>query len=635
MQIKPLSRERLNHSIQVNKAFPYQSLVERMSLTASIFKEKLISPKNSAGVNQLLAIDEKSQRISGNTGLYCYNKDEAEAYWLAMFCVDTAFRGQGIGKKLLNFSIDKARSDGKKFLQLYTSNDPNEAAAQIIFMDFQLLSKPLNKQIIGLIVVATAVSGAIAYYGISQFGGRVGETTASRRVETPPPVTKVTALGRLEPEAEIIRLSAPLALDGDRVAQLLVKQGDRVEKGQVVAILDSRDRLQDALLQAQKQHQVAVAKLAQVKAGAKAGEIAAQKATIERLQAQLQGDKTAQQETIARIEAQWQGDKTAQQETIARIEAQWQGDKTAQIEAIARIQAQWQGDKTAQQATIKKLEAELNNALAEYQRYQQLHKEGAISNSTFDSKSLSVETAKQQLSEAKAILDRINTTASKQLSEAKAILDRINTTGSKQLSEAKAILDRINTTGSKQLSEAKVTLNRINATGREQVREAAATLDGIAEVRPTDVQAAQAEVENAIAATRRAQTDLNQAYIKAPIAGQILKINTRVGEKIGENGIADLAQTDQMVAVAEIYQTDIGKIKMGQPALITGQAFAGELRGIVSEIGLQVNRQNVFSNQPGENLDRRVIEIKIRLNPEDSKRVAGLTNLQVQTAIEL
>ncbi|NJN13951.1 MAG: HlyD family secretion protein, partial [Richelia sp. RM2_1_2] len=57
--------------------------------------------------------------------------------------------------------------------------------------------------------------------------------------------------------------------------------------------------------------------------------------------------------------------------------------------------------------------------------------------------------------------------------------------------------------------------------------------------------------------------------------------------------------------------------------------------GEVSQIGLQVNRQNVFSNEPGENLDRRVIDVKIRLNPEDSKRVSGLTNLQVQTEIEL
>ncbi len=90
-----------------------------------------------------------------------------------------------------------------------------------------------------------------------------------------------------------------------------------------------------------------------------------------------------------------------------------------------------------------------------------------------------------------------------------------------------------------------------------------------------------------------------------------------------------------MLVVAEVYQTDIGKIQLGQQAVITGQAFSGELRGKVSHIGLQVNKQNVFSNQPGENLDRRVVEVKIHLNPEDSTRVGSLTNLQVQTAIEL
>jgi HlyD family secretion protein len=88
-----------------------------------------------------------------------------------------------------------------------------------------------------------------------------------------------------------------------------------------------------------------------------------------------------------------------------------------------------------------------------------------------------------------------------------------------------------------------------------------------------------------------------------------------------------------MIAVAEVYQTDIAKVKLGQQAVITSQGFTGELRGTVSLIGLQVNRQNVFSNQPGENLDSRVVEVKIHLNAEDSTRVAGLTNLQVQIAI--
>jgi HlyD family secretion protein len=426
----------------------------------------------------------------------------------------------------------------------------------------KLLKKVYNKELVTLVIAATAITGGIVVYGISQFG-LVGQTEKSESVETTPNIQKVAALGRLEPEAEVISLFAPLALDGDRIAQILVKEGDRVKTGQVVAILDARNRLQTAVLQAQQQVRVAQAKLAQVQAGAKAGEIQAQRASVERLQAQSQGDKTVQQE------------------------------------AIFRIEAQWQGDRIAQEATIKKLEAELKNASAEYQRYQQLYSQGAVSNSLYDSKGLTVKTAKQQVDEAKAILNRINTTASKQLAEAKAALARTNATGSKQVSEAKA------------------------------------TLNSIAEVRPVDVAAAKTEVENAIATLKHAQTELAGAYIKAPMAGQIIKIHTRVGEKISASGIAELAQTNQMIAVAEVYQTDISKVKLGQQAVISSQAFVGELRGTVAEIGLQVNRQNVFSNQPGENLDSRVVEVKIRLNPEDSKRVAGFTNLQVQTVIEI
>lgn len=428
-------------------------------------------------------------------------------------------------------------------------------------MNERLLAKTSQKGLITLVIGATAITGGIIFYAVSQFGqiGKASDTTTVNTETTP----KVSALGRLEPETEVIKLSAPLVLDGDRVAQILIEEGDTVRSGQVVAVLDAHDRLKTAVLQAEKQVRVAQSKLNQVKAGAKTGDILAQRTSVERLQAQSQGDITEQQQSVARIEAQWEGDRIAQS------------------------------------ATIRKLEAELNNAQAEYQRYQKLYSEGAISNSAFDSKRLNLETAKQQLDEAKAVLNRINTTASKQL------------------------------------AEARVALNRINATTRKQVSEAQATLTSIAEVRPVDVQAAQAEVEEAIAALKRAEADLEAAYIRSPMAGQILKIHTRVGEKISENGIADLGQTTQMITVAEVYQSDIGKVKLGQPATITGQAFSGELRGQVSQIGLQVNRQNVFSNQPGENLDSRVVEVKIRLNPEDSQKVAGLTNLQVQTAIEL
>ncbi|MBD0263928.1 MAG: biotin/lipoyl-binding protein, partial [Tolypothrix sp. Co-bin9] len=188
-------------------------------------------------------------------------------------------------------------------------------------MSTNLLFKPSNRHwLIGLIVAATGITSAIAIYGVSQFG--FADKPASNQVETTPRIQKVTALARLEPEAEVIKLSAPLALDGDRIAKILVSEGDTVKAGQVVAILDSRDRLQDAFEQTQQQINVAKAKLAQVKAGAKTGEIQAQQASVERLQAQLQGDKIAQVETIARLKAQLQGDNIAQQATIRKLEAE-------------------------------------------------------------------------------------------------------------------------------------------------------------------------------------------------------------------------------------------------------------------------------------------------------------------------
>lgn len=391
--------------------------------------------------------------------------------------------------------------------------------------DARLLPIPVNKKLIGLVIAAIAATGAIAYYGISQAG--LLTQSPPEPIITTPPAKKVTALGRLEPEAETISLAAPVALDGDRLEQLLVTEGDIVKKGQVVAILDSRDRLSDELQQAKEQIKNATAKLNQVKAGAKTGEIRAQQATITQLEAELNGSNETQKAAIAR----------------------------------------W--------------ESEVRNAKAEYNRFKQLSESGAIAASTLDSKRLVAETAEAQLREELA------------------------------------------------------TKNRSLTSLQAQINQAKANLNQIAEVRPVDVQVAQTEVESALTNIKSAQTALNRAYIRAPIAGQILKIHTRPGEKLSDDGIVEMGKTDRMLAIAEVYQTDISKIKVGQLTTITSQAFDGEVKGTVAQIGLQVERQKVFSDRPGENLDRRIVEVKIRLNPEDNKRVAGFTNLQVQTAISL
>ena len=456
----------------------------------------------------------------------------------------------------------------------------------------QIKQKPI---LIGGIIAGTLVSVGLLAWGISQSMPAKSQIPATQI--TPPPAKQIVALGRLEPAGGIVKLSAPLALDGDRVKELRVEEGSKIRAGQIIAVLDSVDRLQATLIYERQQVAIAQAKLAQIKAGAKPGEIVAQRATISRTKIQIDGEANTQQKAIGRIKAQWDGDKAAQRETIGRIKAQWAGDEAAQAAAIGKFQV------------------ELKNARSELNRYQQLAQEGAISQSLLDSKKLAVASFLQQLREAEAIRERIENTSSKQLQEARTVLARIENTNRQQLQEADA------------------TLAKIQGTGKGQIVEAQANLTRIAEIRPADIQTAQAEVQSAIAAQNRAQTDLERAYIRTPTAGEILKINTRQGEKVTDKGIVDLAQTDATIAVAEVYQTDIDRVKVGQKATVTSQAFGSELHGVVDRIGLQVNRQNVFSDRPGENLDRRVIEVKIKLDPNDSKRVSNLTNLQVQVAI--
>jgi HlyD family secretion protein len=396
-----------------------------------------------------------------------------------------------------------------------------------------------------------------------------------------PKIQTVTALGRLEPDGEVIKLKASTSTQENRIAELLVKEGDTVEVGEIIAILDSRDRLQAELEGAKEDVEVAKARLEQVKAGAKSGDLAAQEAQISRLQAQLLGDEAAQKATLQRLQAEWEGERNAQEATISRI------------------QAQWEGERNAQEATIGRLKAELNNAEAEYQRYQQLYTEGAISQSSFDTKGLSVETSRQQIIEAEANLERINRTAKEQI------------------------------------IEAEVTLSRIQSTGDQQISQARSQLESLAEVRPVDVQLAQTEVNRAIAAVKQAEANLAQVYVRSPQDGVVMDIHTRAGEVVSNEGIVEIGRTQQMYAIAEVYQSDIQKIQPGKTAKITSEALPEILTGTVERIDRKVQQQSVINADPSENIDARVVEVHVRLDESSSQTAAKFTNLQVQVEVQL
>jgi len=144
--------------------------------------------------------------------------------------------------------------------------------------------------------------------------------------------------------------------------------------------------------------------------------------------------------------------------------------------------------------------------------------------------------------------------------------------------------------------------------------------------------AAQLDVQVAEADLAHAEAQLAMSIVRSPVSGQVLKIHARDGERVGAAGIAEVGRTDEMCAVAEVYETDIGLVKPGQRARLTSPALSAPLEGEVERIGLKVGKLDLLDTDPAARTDARVVEVLIRL--DDGADVAGLTNLQVRIEIQ-
>ncbi|MBO1060279.1 MAG: ABC exporter membrane fusion protein [Aphanizomenon flos-aquae CP01] len=255
------------------------------------------------------------------------------------------------------------------------------------------LQSSLSSQSILRLAIAITMLASLSVASISVFIVLKFREIDHQKPENPavviPEIKTVTALGRIEPEGEVIKLSAPISGEGSQVEKILVQEGDMVTKGQVIAILNNRERLQAELTAAKAEVRIIQAKIAQIQAGAKPGEITAQKAIIDRLAAESQGDIDTQK------------------------------------------------------AILEKLQAELLNAKAENKRYQELYIEGAISASEKDSKNLNIETTKKSLQAAQSQLKKLELSSKEKIKEASATLNQISEVRKVDIEVAIAELNRV------------------------------------------------------------------------------------------------------------------------------------------------------------------------------------------------
>jgi len=133
----------------------------------------------------------------------------------------------------------------------------------------------------------------------------------------------------------------------------------------------------------------------------------------------------------------------------------------------------------------------------------------------------------------------------------------------------------------------------------------------------------------------RNRSELAKATILAPFSGTVFKVYAHPGDKVGDDGILDIGDSSRMGVIAEVYQTDRPGIALGQRAVISAEGFPGrQMSGTVVEIARQVSRQTVFTGEAGENLDRRVVEVKIGLGPEATAIASTINYLQVNVLFE-
>ncbi len=299
----------------------------------------------------------------------------------------------------------------------------------------------------------------------------------------------VSALGFVEPQGGIINIGGFTSSTGAIVSDLLIAEGDVVEKGQVLAILDTHDILQANMKLAEADVEILKARLKSVKAGASQGTI------------------------------------------------------------------------NAQQAKIGRLKAELDIADAKCRRAKTLHAQKIIPDAALEDECLKKNVLKAQISEASA------------------------------------------------------------------------TLSSIKEVRKVDVAVVLAELGKAEAAVLKAKAESERSVFRAPSNGRVLKLHVRPGELISAQGILQLGQTESMWIRAEIYETDISKVQVGQQVTVTSDGFPGKILGTVKDIGLMIGKNRLDSLKSSTGSDSRVVEVKIKLNESGSSTVAQLTNLQVTVVI--
>ena len=354
---------------------------------------------------------------------------------------------------------------------------------------------------------------------------------------------KITYTGNLEADA-ILQIFANVP---GKLTALNADEGDRVNKGDVLAETDSRE-LHLALKQAQAALKAAEAQLSIAKATARI------KIEVQAETAHASLNAAKAQLAQARALSEAQGTSQFKQATAAVTAAEANLKKALKGARNPEIQQA--------KAAVSAAKATLENAQANFQRVQMLHEKEAISDQNFDSAKAQLDTAKAQHESA---VEQFK------LVEEGARQEDI-TAVEAQLHQAQASLALARVVVDTEDWNTQITM------AESQVRQAEANLRTASELVKIqawnhDIAGAEAQFEQAKQQVNLAQKRFDDATITSPVNGIVVNRDSNIGDYVasgpGGNPILTIVKMDVVKAVFTIPEVDLSNVAVGTPVSIS------------------------------------------------------------------
>jgi len=137
--------------------------------------------------------------------------------------------------------------------------------------------------------------------------------------------------------------------------------------------------------------------------------------------------------------------------------------------------------------------------------------------------------------------------------------------------------------------------------------------------------------ESALATARSEQSIaaalVEKTHIRAPLDGAALKVDAKVGETVAptpDQELAIMGDTSKLRVKAEVDERDVGRVKVGQEAIVRADAFQGQdFTGHVTSVSPTLSAPELGARGAQRRTDIDVLQIFVELDP-NSPLVPGL-----------